>query len=57
MKLTAAKHRLAYLTANQVSSFYRVCILHKSITPTQGATLNTSTSFDRPEDYVAYINP
>lgn len=48
MKYTAAHYRLAYLTANQVESFYRVFILNKLVTPDDKNKLNTNASYNNP---------
>lgn len=42
MKNTAAQYRMAYLTANQVESFYRVFLINRLVKPEDKVELNTS---------------
>jgi peptide deformylase len=57
MKNTAANYRVAYLTANQVESYYRYFVVNRLIEEYPQMQTYTHAAFQQPEDYEVFINP
>lgn len=53
MKEAASRHRMLYLTANQVESLHRVFLVNRL----HHLSALTHPQYCNPSDYQAYINP